>query len=193
LELKSIRGQEAKNGTPGLDAYTVAVLEGTMTMQRNLTTVVMALLVLGSAAGVQTKNKGMQTPAGSDEIRAVLERLYTAWSDLDPAKAAPFYAKDADLTFFDITPMKYTGWMEYAAGVPKAFAAYQSGKFTLNDDLGIHRHGNLAWATATWRAELTKKDGAKENAEGRYIAVLEKRGNQWLLVHEHMSAPAPPQ
>jgi uncharacterized protein (TIGR02246 family) len=160
-----------------------------MMMWRKPTALAMGLLLLASPAVARSNKEAAQT-GGSDEIRGVLERLYAAWSDLDPAKAAPFYAKDADLTFFDIAPMKYTGWTEYAAGVPKALAAYQSGNFTLNDDLRTHRHGNLAWATATWRAELTKKDGGKENMEGRYTAVLEKRGNRWLLVHEHMSVPA---
>jgi hypothetical protein len=60
--------------------------------------------------------------AGDTEVRDTLQRLYTAWSDLDPAKAAPFYAKDADLVFFDIAPMKYTSWSEYVSGVPDAFA-----------------------------------------------------------------------
>jgi uncharacterized protein (TIGR02246 family) len=125
------------------------------------------------------------------DFRALIERLYDAWSDLDPAKAAPFYAKEANHVFFDVAPLKYTGWVQYAEGVPKAFAAYSSGKFTLGKDLRVHRHGNLAWATATWRGELLKKDGSKENAEGRYTVVLEKRGDDWLIVHEHMSVPAP--
>jgi len=126
------------------------------------------------------------------DFRAHLQKLYDAWSDLDPAKAAPFYAKEGDHVFFDIAPLKYTGWTEYAEGVPKAFSAYSSGKFTLGKDLRVHRHGNLTWVTATWRAELLKKDGIKENAEGRYTAILEKRGDDWLIVHEHMSVPAPP-
>jgi ketosteroid isomerase-like protein len=130
--------------------------------------------------------------AGDAEVRNTLQRLYTAWSDLDPAKAAPFYAKDADLVFFDIAPMKYTSWSEYASGVPEAFAPYKSAKFTLNDDLRVHRQGSSAWATATWRADLVKKAGDSEHMEGRYTAVLEKRGNEWLVVHEHMSVPPPP-
>ncbi len=148
-------------------------------------------LLTALAASAQSKPRsGQRQPDGSDaEIRATLEKLYAAWSDLDPAKAAPFYAKDADLTFFDVAPMKYTGWVEYAAGVPQAFAPYRSGSFTLNDDLRVHRQGDWAWATATWRAELTKKDGSQEHLEGRYSVVLEKRGKQWLVVHEHMSAP----
>jgi ketosteroid isomerase-like protein len=127
--------------------------------------------------------------AADPEIRSTLERLYAAWSDLDPAKAARFYAKDPDLTFFDVAPMKYAGWAEYAAGVPKAFANYRSAKFTLNDDLRVHRHGNEAWATATWRGGLIKKTGDTEQVAGRYTAVLEKRGKDWLLLHEHMSVP----
>ena len=158
--------------------------------QRNLMTLVaISLLALALPAQSQPRPDQKQLPGSNAEIRATLEKLYAAWSDLDPVKAASFYAKDADLTFFDVAPMKYNAWAEYAAGVPQAFAAYRSGKFTLNDDLGMHRQGNWAWATATWRAELTKKDGNQEHLEGRYSAVLEKRGEQWLVVHEHMSVP----
>jgi ketosteroid isomerase-like protein len=133
------------------------------------------------------------TPDAADaNVRDTLQRLYTAWSDLDPAKAAPFYAKDADLVFYDIAPMNYTSWSAYAAGVPEAFAPYKSGRFTLNDDLRVHRQGSLAWATGTWQADLVKKVGGAEHMEGRYTAVLEKRGKEWLVVHEHMSVPPPP-
>lgn len=153
--------------------------------------IVMIVLLTAVVASAQSKPpSGQKQSNGTEaEIRATLEKLYAAWSDLDPAKAAPFYAKDSDLMFFDVAPMKYNGWAEYAAGVPQAFAAYRSGKFTLNDDLRVHRHGNWAWATATWRAELTKKDGSGEHLEGRYSVILEKRGKQWLNVHEHMSVP----
>jgi len=140
----------------------------------------------------EKKEAPAKTAAPAYDFRAHLQRLYDAWSDLDPAKAAPFYAKEASHVFFDIAPLKYTGWAQYADGVPKAFSAYTSGKFTLGKDLRVHRHGNLTWATATWHAELLKKDGIKENAEGRYTVVLEKRGDDWLIVHEHMSVPAPP-
>jgi ketosteroid isomerase-like protein len=153
--------------------------------------IVMIVLLIAVAASAQSKppSDQKQSTDTDAEIRSTLEKLYAAWSDLDPAKAAPFYAKDPDLTFFDVAPMKYNGWAEYAAGVPEAFAAYRSGKFTLNDDLRLHRQGNWAWATSTWRAELTKKDSSEEHLEGRYSVILEKRGNKWLIVHEHMSVP----
>jgi uncharacterized protein (TIGR02246 family) len=161
-----------------------------MTHRNFMTLMAISLLTaLALPAQSQTRSGQKQSPDTDAEIRTTLEKLYAAWSDLDPAKAAPFYAKDGDLTFFDVAPMKYKGWAEYAAGVPQAFAAYRSGKFTLNDDLRVHRQGNWAWATASWQAELAKKDGSQEHVEGRYSAVLEKRGEQWLVVHEHMSVP----
>jgi ketosteroid isomerase-like protein len=131
--------------------------------------------------------------ASDSAVRDTLHRLFAAWSDLNPAKTAHFYAKDRGLVFFDIAPMKYDGWSEYEAGVPKAFAPYKSGKFSLNDDLRVHRQGNLAWATATWGADLLKKAGGTEHMEGRYTGVLEKRGKDWLVIHEHMSVPPPGQ
>jgi ketosteroid isomerase-like protein len=159
----------------------------------SLSIVVMMLASSASAEG-QTKDKAPSPAAPTDAyFRTLIQQLYDAWSDLDPSKAARFYAKEANLTFFDITPMKYTGWSEYAAGVPKAFAAYQSGKFTVGDDVQIHRHGDLAWGTCTWKADLLKKDGGRENAAGRYTVVWERRGTDWLVVHEHMSSPAPGQ
>jgi len=164
-------------------------------MRLRLTSLVLGatVLVAMTASAQYGTGVGRNPPAGADpellKIRTTLQRLYSAWSDLDPAKTASFYAKDPDLAFFDVAPMKYTGWAEYAAGVPKAFAIYRSGTFTLNDDLRVYRHGNQAWATATWRAELMKKAGGTELVAGRYTAVLEKRGKDWLVIHEHMSVP----
>jgi len=163
-------------------------------MKMRLTAIASAALLLTALVAAQNKgDTGKRTPDASDDaVRDTLQRLYSAWADLDPAKAAPFYAKDATCVFFDIAPMKYTSWSEYAAGVPKAFAPYKSGKFTLSDDLRVNRQGKLAWATGTWRGDLVKKAGGSEHMEGRYTAVLEKRGKEWVVVHEHMSVPAPP-
>jgi ketosteroid isomerase-like protein len=126
------------------------------------------------------------------DFKARMQALFEAWSALDPAKAAPFYAKDADLDFYDIAPMKYHGWAEYADGVKKQFAPFASAKFTVGKDVRTHQSGNLAWGTATWHGDLLKKDGSKQALNGRYTCLWEKRGKEWLLVHEHMSVPLPP-
>jgi ketosteroid isomerase-like protein len=149
-----------------------------------------AVLVIFPAVA-QTRDSSASTQTCEAAVRSTLERLYAAWSDLDPAKAARFYDKDPKLIFFDVAPLKYTGWSEYAVGVPKAFAEYKSGVFQLNNDLQVHCHGDLAWAAATWHGELTKKTSGSDIMEGRYTAILLRRVNEWLVVHEHMSVSAP--
>lgn len=158
---------------------------------RKISSLVFSLLlvVCTISAAAQRKKAAEGGTGDTSQFRNLLQQVYDAWSDLDPSKAAKFYAKDAGLTFFDIKPMKYTGWAEYAAGVPNAFSDYSSGKFTMGDDLEVHRHGNLTWATCTWTGDLTKKDGTHEDAAGRHTIVWEKRGKDWLIAHEHMSVP----
>ena len=126
------------------------------------------------------------------DFRARMQALFDAWSGLDPAKAAPFYAKDADLVFYDIAPMKYTSWAEYAEGVKQQFAPFASSKWTVGDDARTYQSGDLAWGTATWHGELVRKDGGTQSLDGRYTCIWKKRGKEWLLVHEHMSVPLAP-
>jgi ketosteroid isomerase-like protein len=81
-------------------------------------------------------------------------------------------------------------WAEYRVGVQKAlFEPNTSIKLKVNDDLGVHSRGNLAWATFTFGADITSKQGATSHLDGRWTMVLEKRAKGWIVVHEHVSAP----
>jgi ketosteroid isomerase-like protein len=128
----------------------------------------------------------------SDEPRDLMPKIMHAWDNLNPANAAPYYAKDPQLVFYDDSPLKYTGWAEYARGVPKDFAGYKSFKTTLADDVAVHKvGGRFAWGTATWRADAVKLDNSTEIVFGRWTVLFEKRGDTWLIVHEHVSVPVP--
>ncbi len=133
--------------------------------------------------------KGAVRPGSS--FQALMQKTLAAWETLDPANAAPFYAKEADYVFYDVTPLKYTGWAEYAEGVKKVIAAFSSVKFTLGDDARAHQRGNFAWATATFRLDAVTKDGSSQAFDGRWTVLWEKRGKDWMIVHEHVSAPLP--
>ncbi len=125
---------------------------------------------------------------GSDLV-TLMQKNLEAWETLDPATPASYYAKEADHVFYDVAPLKYTGWAEYAEGVKKVLASFSSIKFTLGNDVQTHQRGNLAWGTATFRLDAVTKDGTKEALDGRWTAVWEKRGKDWLIVHEHVSFP----
>ena len=119
-----------------------------------------------------------------------MPKIMHAWDDLDPAKAAPYFAKDPTLVFYDNSPLKYTGWAAYARGVPKEFVGYKSYKTTLDKDLDVKFVGeNFAWGTATWRADAVKTDGSTEVVYGRWTVLFERRNGRWLIIHEHVSIP----
>jgi len=94
-------------------------------------------------------NSVTRVTADSEEtaLRDLVPKIIASWETLDIAKIETNYAADADFAYFDIAPMKYKNWAEYRAGVQKAFfEPNRSIKFHLNDDLGVHRRGSLAWA-----------------------------------------------
>ena len=127
----------------------------------------------------------------TSELKPIVEKVLAAWSTLDPKNPAPYYAKDAGLAFFDIAPLKYSGWAEYEAGFQKLASGWKSMKLTLHPDLQAARNGNIAWATYTATFEIEPKEGAAMKGDARSTDVFEKRGNDWIIVHEHVSAPMP--
>lgn len=123
-------------------------------------------------------------------LRELVPKIVASWETFDLAKIEPYYAKDADLTYFDLAPLKYNNWADYRATVPKVlFEPNTSLKLKVNDDLRVHSRGSLAWATFTFGADMTTKQGATSHLDGRWTMVLEKRGQGWIVVHEHVSAP----
>lgn len=120
--------------------------------------------------------------------KALMDAIWAAWSTDNPANVAKYYAKGPHV-FFDITPLKYNSWAEYQKGVTEVIGGFQSLKGTVNDDAQIHRHGNLVWGTAIVHHVDVAKDGKKSEGDFRWTVIWEKTGAEWLIVHEHVSAP----
>ena len=150
-------------------------------MKVRLLVVLLVSLLLAAPASAQT------------DFRALMRKTLDAWETKDPANAAPFYAKEPGRVFYDVAPLKYTGWDAYATGVQEVIAGFDAIKFTLNDDVQAQQAGRTAWATATFRLDGAMKNGAKFSEQGRWTVVWERRGKDWLIIHEHVSFPmAPP-
>ncbi len=148
-------------------------------------------LLMAIAASAQGKKAPAKT-ALEAQFKTMIDQYYTAWSTLDPDKAAKYYAKDAGLVFYDVAPLKYNGWSEYKAGVMNAFTeTMSSGKLTPKDDLKVTQRGSIVWTTVTFHLSATPKAGGSMELDCRHTAIWEKRGGKWLIVHEHVSAPLP--
>ncbi len=155
---------------------------------RRLTIIGLAVALMAGVAAVTISQAGADSEEAT--LRTLVPKVISSWESLDITKVEPYYAADADFAYFDIVPLKYNNWAEYRTGVQKAlFEPNSSIKLRLNDDLGVHRRGSLAWTTVTFGADLVSKQGAASHLNGRWTMVLEKRAHGWIVVHEHVSAP----
>jgi ketosteroid isomerase-like protein len=157
-------------------------------MLKRFLTVLLCLLALTLFGVAQMKKSPMMKAAGPAPDKAYLQKIWDGWSTLDPANVAKYYATGPHV-FFDIAPLKYNSWDEYAKGAQGLVATYKSAKFTLNDDVAIHPHGDLVWATATVAEQMTTKAGKVEMGNFRWTAIFENQEGKWLIVHEHVSEP----
>lgn len=159
--------------------------------------IVAVLLSLSVSLAAQTtthkkdgKPRTTMTAVTVGPSTAEMKHLLDLWSSGDYESVKPYYDKSPNDAYYDVLPLKYTGLEEYVEGVKKAFGG-GSVKLTLNDDAQAHRSGNMAYGAATIRADVTDKAGKTESLTARWTVVWEKKGNQWLVVHEHTSVPMP--
>jgi ketosteroid isomerase-like protein len=126
------------------------------------------------------------------DFKAMQAEVDKAWCSLDAKKAAPYYAHDAKLAFFDIAPLKYNNWTEYQDGAQKAFLdGAKTMKFISNGDDQVTRKGDVAWMTRTIKLVADMKDGKPLQIDCRDTVIWERKGDKWLITHEHVSAPLP--
>jgi len=150
---------------------------------------VFTLLVMCSALTSPTSAKEMTAGKATAPDKAYLQKIWDGWATLDTANVAQFYASGPH-TFFDIAPLKYSSWDEYQKGVRQVLADFKSAKFTVSDDAELHAAGKYVWGTATVKEEMTHKNDKVDTGAFRWTMVFEKQGGKWLIVHEHVSAPA---
>jgi uncharacterized protein (TIGR02246 family) len=131
-------------------------------------------------------------PASAESVfKPLISRYFTAWSTRNPERAASLYAKDPDLVFFDFSGA-HRGWDSYRRAKTEYFSELGSYHVTPAGDLTAKRQGNLAWTAVTFRGNQSEKGGRITPILGRHTAVWERRGTDWVIVHEQFSpTPAP--
>ena len=134
--------------------------------------------------------RAQQKASDDATFRKLIDGYCAAWSTGDADARAKYYAKDNGLVFYDITPFSYHGWKEYHEGVQRViFSNMESESLTAGKDLKVTRRGVVAWTTVSMHFSEKTKDGKNVETDVRYTGIWEKRGKNWVLVHEHLSAP----
>jgi ketosteroid isomerase-like protein len=158
-------------------------------MQKHFRIISICLIVATLTLSSEAQSKKSSSKTGQIPDKAYVQKIWDGWATLDAAQEWQFHAQGPN-TFYDESPLKYNNWAEFQSGVVAILGTIKSGTFTVNDDLQLHPAGDYVWGTAAVKEDLVMKDGKREMATLRWTVVFEKQGGKWLIVHEHISAPA---
>jgi ketosteroid isomerase-like protein len=129
------------------------------------------------------------SPSTQAAVQATLQQWKDAYSRPDVDGALALMAPDADVVGIG------TGPDEWRVG-PAAFKAQLERDFAQSEALSVAYEplvvsaaGPVAWV-AGWARVQARVEGQDVTLTGRFTAVLEQRGDRWLLVQTHFSLPA---
>jgi ketosteroid isomerase-like protein len=109
------------------------------------------------------------------------------WSTIEQ-----LYANEDLLHYDAVTPHSFAN----VADMKKAFAEMKKGlglislKLKTREDLQTFRREDLVWTTVLQDIIAKTKDGKELKFVQRQTGIWEKRNGNWVMVHEHLSAPS---
>lgn len=136
------------------------------------------MFVTGLSASAQDNEKS---------VREVLMQSAAAFEKRDMAALEKLWANDESVTVFESGHANY-GWADYRdKHLGPEMKEMKNTKYTLSD-IKVKVSGNTAWAT--FKYGISADIGTRHvDGGGLGTAVLEKRGDDWKIVHWHSSAP----
>ena len=153
-------------------------------------TTLLALLLAAVTATAHEPNKKASVAAAgataNDPVAAVLLRNAQGFESGDLPMLNTIWATDEGVTVFESGGANY-GWADYRDHHLKPeLEEMKNMKYQLSD-IKTRVSGNTGWATFKYALSADLKD-RHVDANGLGTAVLEKRGNEWKIVHWHTSA-----
>jgi ketosteroid isomerase-like protein len=157
---------------------------------------VLILTLVGTAPAQKKKKKDEtpQAPTSSDivslpdqqKIDNTIGEMLGAWQVGDIEKLHSTTADDVSVVSGSWAP-PMIGWANYAASYQMQRARIQQVRMERSNTLiRIAPSGTVAWACYQWEFNGVV-DGTPSASVGQTTLVFEKRGNSWLIVHNHTS------
>ena len=130
--------------------------------------------------------------AEHSEIRALIERWVSSVRRRDLEGITATYAPDV-VAFDAIGPLRFTCRASYREHWQRCQEQVRGEPLLEMNDLRIEQDGALACAYGLCHCGCANEKGEMESAWMRFTQVLRRIDGQWLIVHEHWSAPFDPQ
>jgi ketosteroid isomerase-like protein len=149
--------------------------------------IVIVALALALAANFAFRHAASAQQDAEKAVRETLQKSALGFETNDMALVSKAWADDESVTVFESGHANY-GWTDYRDHhLGPEMKEMKNTKYTLSD-IKIKVSGNTAWAT--FKYAISADIGTRHvDGAGLGTAVLEKRGQDWKIVHWHSSAP----
>jgi ketosteroid isomerase-like protein len=129
------------------------------------------------------------SPSTQAAVEATLQQWKDAYSRRDVDGALAVIAPDNNVVGIGTGPDEWrVGPEEFKAQLERDFAQAEALSVDY-EPLVISEAGPVAWVAGRARVQA-RVEGQDVTLTGRFTAVLEQRGDRWLLVQTHFSLPA---
>ena len=140
----------------------------------------------------------MATPSsgrgeGLDDPEAVIRFLVQANANRDLEAMRRYIGQDGNVVGYTIGGRKYVGWSDFAQAMVEEFDTVQHLEISITD-LQVWRRENVAWFAMELdytRFVSTSRGPTQTTVPLRETGVLERQGDQWILVNWHESLRSP--
>ena len=129
-------------------------------------------------------SKTLANMSDEQQIDYMLSVMLGAWQIGDVEKLHTAYADDVSMVSGSWAP-PVIGWPNYLAVYQQQRARVQRVRMDRMNTY-IKVNGNTGWACFQWDFSATL-DGQRMESQGQTTVVVEKRNNQWIIVHNHTS------
>ena len=129
-------------------------------------------------------SKTLASTSDEQQIDYMLSVMLGAWQIGDVEKLHSAYADDVSMVSGSWAP-PVIGWASYLAVYQQQRARVQRVRMDRMNTY-IKVNGNTGWACYQWDFSATL-DGQPMESQGQTTVVVEKRNNQWIIVHNHTS------
>ncbi len=130
---------------------------------------------------------------GLDDPEAVIRLLVQANANRDLEAMRRYIGQDGNVVGYTIGGRKYVGWSDFAQAMVEEFNTVQHLEISITD-LQVWRRENVAWFAMELdytRFVSTSRGPTQTTVPLRETGVLERQGDQWILVNWHESLRSP--
>jgi ketosteroid isomerase-like protein len=160
---------------------------------RRVAVLIAILVITSGAAWAQKKPKNKaadQSPMPtvpvpvSDEIDRDIGEMLAAFQLGKVEMMHKYYSDNAVFVSGAYAP-PIVGWQTYVVDYQRSLAAFQ-GMQLIRRNTNVFVHADIAWASYQWEF-LSSYQNKPYSAHGQTTLILQKIGDNWLIVHNHTS------